>query len=429
MQMVLGPIADQLGWETGFNQREAKLKGSVFVQSLVFTGMEDGRWSYTRLSIGTLDAGVKITPQGLEQRFTRASAALCQAVLAAAVGQVIQVQPAAPPLLERFAGVYVRDSSVISLPHALERIWAGSASSHGSSAGVKLQVRLELRSGQLAGPVLMPGRAHDSQSPYQSEDLPVGALRLGDLGFFSLKQFARDQARGVYWLSRYKTATCVYAENGQSIDLLAWLRQPHPEQFERAVYLGRREQLPCRLLVEHVPAQVVEQRRRKLQEYARKKQVPPSEELLALSEWTVLITNVPADLLSLPEALVLLAVRWQIELLFRLWKSQFLIDEWRSEKPWRILTELYAKLIGIVLLHWTLLVDRCPFPLRSIWKAALVVRSFARQFARTFRDPLAFQRLLADVRPYLQSLCHLNPRRKHPNTYQRLENPDCTTLP
>ncbi len=113
MQQVLGPTADRLGWETRFNQRLSKLTGSAFVQSLVFSGLDEAAITYTALQAGALDAGVAISKQGLEQRFSEKSAGLCQKVLEAAVQQVIAAQPSALPLVERFAGIYIRDSSVI----------------------------------------------------------------------------------------------------------------------------------------------------------------------------------------------------------------------------------------------------------------------------------------------------------------------------
>jgi hypothetical protein len=72
---------------------------------------------------------------------------------------------------------------------------------------------------------------------------------------------------------------------------------------------------------------------------------------------TVLVTVVPMRLLSLDEALEIGRARWPIELLFNLWKSQGRIDESTSAKPHRVLCELYAKLVAMIIQHWVLLVS------------------------------------------------------------------------
>lgn len=428
MENILGPVANQLGWETGFSKRQSKLSASAFVQALVFSVMGKGDLTYTDLRAGAMNAGVEISNQGLEQRFTVASATLCQRVLEEAVRQVITPEPTVLPLLQRFRGVYIRDSSTIGLPDTLEAVWPMQTSQPGKKSGLKLHVRLEVRSGQLGGPVLRPAREHDGKSPFQSECLPRQAVRMGDLGFFSLKQFAEDQRNEIFWFSRYKARTVLYDEQGQGIDLLSWLRRQTLDQNERTVYLGKNQRLPCRLLIERVPPAVVEQRKRKLNEYSRKKQTPVTAELLTLAEWTLIITNIPTSLLSIPEALVLLRVRWQIELLFRLWKSMFKVDEWRSQKPWRILTELYAKLISVVILHWSFLVRLWQYPDRSLWKAALIIRRFANSLALAMPDQFTLGLLLSKLQDYFQLQCHLNSRHVHPNTCQRLENPLCPSL-
>jgi hypothetical protein len=58
-----------------------------------------------------------------------------------------------------------------------------------------------------------------------------------------------------------------------------------------------------------------------------------------------------------PEALVLVRARWRMELLFTHWKQHGLLDEWRSAKPWRILCEVYAKLLALAIQPWLLLLS------------------------------------------------------------------------
>jgi hypothetical protein len=72
-----------------------------------------------------------------------------------------------------------------------------------------------------------------------------------------------------------------------------------------------------------------------------------SAERLELAGWECLITNAPPDLLGVQEAPVLMRARWQIERLFDLWKQHGHLDKTRSEKPHRVLCEVYAKLVGL----------------------------------------------------------------------------------
>ncbi|MBA3948074.1 MAG: transposase [Herpetosiphonaceae bacterium] len=95
-----------------------------------------------------------------------------------------------------------------------------------------------------------------------------------------------------------------------------------------------------------MPQEVADQRRRKLRDEARDKGCQVSARRLALAAWAIFITNAPAELVSLEAGMVLGRVRWQIELLFKLWKSHGHIDESRSTKPWRILCDVYAIAAG-----------------------------------------------------------------------------------
>jgi hypothetical protein len=155
------------------------------------------------------------------------------------------------------------------------------------------------------------------------------------------------------------------------------------------VYLGKRERLPVRLIARRVDPEQAKRRRanatrsvegkpkgvqrpnarkgrpagakRQRQRKCRK----TGQARLQLLDWTILVTNVPKALLSVDEA----RCRWQIELLWKLWKQVGKVDTWRSAKPYRILTEIYAKLLGCLITHWVTLLECWQAPNRSLVKA------------------------------------------------------------
>ena len=146
----------------------------------------------------------------------------------------------------------------------------------------------------------------------------------------------------------------------------------------------------------------------------------PCEEVLYLASWTIVVTNVPPRMLSLAETLVVLTVRWQIELLFRLWKEDGQIDEWRSSKRWRILCELYAKLAAMLIQHWLIEVGCWHDPQRSLVKAAQVVRREAGQLMVAIREGRV-EHVVRQLRRCMRSGCRIEKRKQFPSTAQRLE--------
>src|SRR5206468_679158 len=147
--------------------------------------------------------------------------------------------------------------------------------------------------------------------------------------------------------------------------------------LDQQVLMGVRHQLPARLLAVRVAQEVADGRRRRIRAEAKRRGRAPNAYALSLAEWTILITNVPKEQLSVEEALILARTRWQIELFFKLWKSHGLIDTWRSGKPWAILCELYAKLIAMIIQHWLFLVSCWAYPDRSLTKAVATIKKHA----------------------------------------------------
>jgi hypothetical protein len=423
MQTVLTTEANAAAKVTKFVQRESKMTGAMFTQTLVFGWLANPQSSLEELTQTAAALGVKISPQGLDQRFTKEAAACLYQVLSTAVAYVLAAEPVVVPLLQRFNGVYVQDSSVIVLPDALATEWAGcGGNTAGTAAALKLQVRLDLNAGALNGPLLQDGRAQDRTTSLQTAPLPAGALRLADLGYFDLAVLAAFAAAGVHWLSRWRAGTAFYDETGQPLDLAQWLQTRADAEVvvERAIYWGAAQQLPGRVVAARVPPAVAAERRRKLRAEGRKKGQTPSKARLALADWTIVVTNVPLSLATAVEILLLARVRWQIELLFKLWKSHGQIDEWRSTKPWRILCEVYGKLLAMVAQHWLFLVSNWAYPDRSLLKAAQTVRKHALHLASVFHCEEQLEAAIAVIQRCLSFGCRINKRKGQPHTYQLL---------
>ena len=421
LQTLFGPTADAEAKKACFVRRQSKLTGSKFTQTVVFGYLEDDQVTLADLTSTALALGVDITPQGLDQRFTESASALLKGVLDQAVQEVIASDPVAIPLLERFSAVCIVDSSTIALPEALATVWAGCGNqTDQADAALKIHLRLDMRTGALTGPAITSGRTHDRCSTVAVAPLPCGALRLADLGFFSLAAMQGMTQHGGYWLSRLQANTAVFDSTGQRWVLSRLLSQ-QGETADMTVTVGVQEQVPCRLIAQRVPDEVADQRRRRMRDEAQRRGQPVSEERLRLAGWTFYITNVPSSLLSVAEAMVLGRVRWQIELLIKLWKSHGQIDESRSAKPWHILCDVYAKLLAMLVQHWLLLVSVWHHVDRSLTKAAKMLQKHVRDLETHFASESGLADAMTTLVHCLSKGCRMNKSKKDPRSFQLLQ--------
>ncbi len=179
MQTILTVVADKMALKTGFVKRIRKLTGSIFLQTLVLGWLSNPDATLDELAQTAATLGLSITPQGLDKRFTPEAADCLKEVLESSVETLITVDSPAIPIMQRFNGVYLQDSSTITLPDELSAIWTGcgGSSCQNTSSSVKIQVRWDLKNGTMIGPYLQQGRQHDQNSSLSEMSLPSGRER------------------------------------------------------------------------------------------------------------------------------------------------------------------------------------------------------------------------------------------------------------
>ena len=157
-----------------------------------------------------------------------------------------------------------------------------------------------------------------------------------------------------FFLTRFLIGTTLHeARTMVPIELGHELRHCREPTHERRVYMGQgKTQTPsCRLVCLRVSASVAKDRRRRFRQQARKKGRTVSPRHLALCDWTLLITNVPEKWLPLHMVRALYTLRWQIELLFKQFKSILRVHHSNTGNEHRLRCELYGKLIAAVWVH------------------------------------------------------------------------------
>lgn len=432
LRTVFGNEANQLARQAGLRQRQ--WSGSQLLSLLVFGWMGNPQAGISRLVQVANGMGKRTSKQALDAHFTQRTATFLLAVLQEVVRRMVSGPEVALPLLQRFTGVFIEDGSKIALPAALSSLWRGCGGNPQgkqgvhvhtiptpcadpkTEAGIKLTVRWDLRAGALDGPHLQAAKAHELSSVLRQTTMPKGSLWIGDLGYFVLVWLQELRAQGVFFLMRYKDRTVLWVQGHRVEDVIDLLPQDEQETVEIEVECGGRKQIKARLLAQRVPRHVAEQRQAKLREAARKRCKPASAHGLELCGWTIVLTNVPVEQLSLREAFALLRARWQIELLFKLWKDQGFIDEWSSQKPWQVLCELYAKLIAMVIQHWMVLLGCWDDPSRSLPQAAGVLRQRSAVLLDAVIGRASLRRVVSETVEGIHAACAIPSHPHRPRT-------------
>jgi len=423
IEALLEISSRRAGQESGFVKRRSKVNAAVFVKTLVLGLLEKGDASLSELAGVAKRLGVRISASGLAQRMNEAGADLLRRLVVEQIQSREAQGVSRRGILQNFSAVNIVDSSQMSLSARCQSAFAGSGGS-ASSASAKLQVSYEYLRGDFNAIEVESGRAPDQHSRLPTAFACANSLTLMDLGYFSQASLVAIAQAAAFFLTRLPTQVNLYwkADDATKADVVSYLDAQPADSGELSVFLGAAARLRIRLVFRRRPPEIVARERRRAIRNAQKKKRSVSAAHLKGLAWQVCITNLPAALYTPDQIFLLYSVRWQIELLFKLWKSYAGLNLCRAQRPERFLCLLYAHLLGLLLFHSLVAPYRCfecaelslPKAFRYFQRCLpRLIRASARAWAKV---PNILAHFITTLFPYAAK----SSRKKRPSTRQRL---------
>ena len=344
-------------------RRSSKICGDEFLQALVVQAM-----SGTKNTLGgTVDVLKEIKEssdmsiQALWKRMNSFAALLFlqlvfARVLASTMKRGRRQAAQASGLFNYFCKVYLHDSTESLLHPALKDDFKGSGGGSGNGKGdasVKVDLIYEYKENIICHTKITDRREPDSvlESAIMAFVEP-GCLVIRDLGYSVMAGFQRIREAGAFFLSRLHSSVLVYLSESdeQPVQLGDFLKKRANKNgvVDTDVYISKAK-VPCRLIAYRVPRKLQRQRLTEYQRECKKRTRAPCKEYIKRSAFTIFITNVPATVWEPEWVGTAYRIRWQVELIFKSWKSDLAFDCLPGKLPNRITCIIYAKLIGILL--------------------------------------------------------------------------------
>ena len=369
---------------TGFVKRASHITGKLFLALVTFGG-----WSATHTTLAQLAAKatqvgnhVEVSPEAIHQRMNKRAHAFLQDLIGQVLAKVHALENVCDDgLFTFFTKVYLADSTGFGLPESLHELFPGAGGS-AAKAGAKIQAVWDYKSSVFGHFALTPWNIPDQKYIDTVVALAQkGVLLLFDLGYFKIKAFARIVAAGAYFLSRLNHQTTildVHAAPVQPLELAPLLKTVEGNSIEQAIFLGAKERVACRLIAYRVPEPIINRRRRIAKKNAKKKGYTPSQAHLELLAWNLFITNVPPTIWKTETICKVYPIRWQIEIIFKSWKSYLHLASIKTKKTDTTLCYLYGRML-LILLNYAL----CPQMRHDLWvkkRRELSVLKLVRHF-------------------------------------------------
>jgi hypothetical protein len=297
----------------------------------------------------TLLSGKPLTKQGLWERIHQGSATFARDLLRQLLLRRAFLKRK-NQLFSAFKRVVLQDSTTLKLPDNLRDLFPGNRSKGVQKAVARIQSMIEIKKMQFLDFVLGAYTQNDQGAGASIlEVVKKGDLLIRDLGYFSLPVLEKLPEKQVDFLSRLKYGVRLYDGLDREIDCRQLLKKG--KKADGRVYVGVEHQVWVRLVMIPLPKKQVAERVRRAKK-DRDKRLNHNRAYYQWISYNIFITTVGEEVWSTTEVAQAYGVRWQIEIIFKSWKSCFHLQHLLHEQctgEHRVKTNIYLLLLFICL--------------------------------------------------------------------------------
>jgi hypothetical protein len=335
-------------------QRKSILSAHHFVDMLMFASKPSDQLSLEDLANDFCEQhGVSISKQALQERFNDFSVSFMKDLLKRQLAN--QLSGFKPDFARHFNRIRIKDSTRFCVPKEYASIYKGQGGI-GNSAQISIQYEYDLLTGTPIVLELTSACRNDQQDSRESlNDIEKGDLLIRDLAYTSQNYIQHIATTKGYYLNRLNSKWKIYDKHGLLIDFskigkrLKKYSLPVIE-LDAHIVIGK-NLLSTRLIISKVDSQTYNERLRKAQIAADSKGYQLSDRFKTCAALNLFITNIPSQWLKPDQVRAAYGLRWQIELIFKVWKSQTNINKVKAMKLQRFQCQLLAKFLW-VLVNW-----------------------------------------------------------------------------
>ncbi|MDA2118451.1 IS4 family transposase [Bacillus cereus group sp. MYBK59-1] len=367
-------LLEELAKELGFVKRKRKFSGNELAAICIWVSQRTASDSLIRLCSQLHAAtGTLMSPEGLNKRFDKKAVEFLKYIFSVLwKSKLCKTSAISSAALMYFQRIRILDATIFQVPKHLAHAYPGSGGC-AQTAGIKIQLEYDLHSGQFLNFQVGPGKNNDKTFGTEClVTLRPGDLCIRDLGYFSLEDLDQMDQRGVYYISRLKLNHTVYMKNPSpeyfqngtvkkqsqyiQVDLEHLMNTLKPGQtYEiKEAYIGKEQKLFTRVVIYRLTEKQLQERRTKQSYTESKKGITYSEKSKRLTGINIYVTNTPWEIVPMEQIHDFYSLRWQIEIIFKTWKSLFQIHHWQNIKQERLECHVYGKLIAIFLCSSTM---------------------------------------------------------------------------